>query len=55
MIKIISDRKKLNKQLQELENDYNNGNISKEYFARKRDIGQELETLQVAERVQDAR
>jgi hypothetical protein len=52
MIKIISDRKKLNKQLQELENDYNNGNISKkEYFARKRDIGQELETLQVAERV----
>ncbi|MDD3754143.1 MAG: hypothetical protein PHQ17_06290 [Methanobacterium sp.] len=52
MIKITSDRKKLNKELQELENDYNLGNISKkEYFSRKRDLGHELETLQVAERV----
>lgn len=52
MIKIDLNRKRLNKELEELETDYNNGNISKkEYFSRKRDIGQEFETLQAAEHV----
>jgi cytoskeletal protein RodZ len=52
MIKIVSNGKKLNKELEELEKDYSKGNISKkEYFARKRDIGQEMETLQAAEHV----
>jgi hypothetical protein len=52
MIKIDLNRKRLNRDLEELENDYNNGSISKkEYFARKRDIGQEIETLQAADHV----
>lgn len=52
MIKIVLDKKKLKKEFEDLEKDYNAGNISKkEYFARKRDIGQEIEKLQVAERV----
>lgn len=52
MIKIVSNGKKLNKELEELEKDYSKGNISKkEYFARKRDIGQKMETLQAAEHV----
>jgi cytoskeletal protein RodZ len=52
MIKIVLDRKKLKKEFEELEKDYSQGNLSKkEYFARKRDIGQEMETLQVAEHV----
>jgi hypothetical protein len=52
MIKIVSDGKKLNKELEELETDYSKGNISKkEYFAHKRDIGQKMETLRVADHV----
>lgn len=52
MIKIVLDKKKLKKEFEDLEKDYSKGNISKkEYFARKRDLGQEMETLQVAERV----
>lgn len=52
MIKIVSDRKKLELKFEELEKDYTQGNISKkEYFAQKRDLGQEMETLMAAERV----
>jgi len=52
MIRIVSSKKKLDQRLEELELDYNKGNISKkEYFAQKRDIGQELETLQAADHV----
>lgn len=52
MIRIVSSKKKLDQTLEELELEYNKGNISKkEYFAQKRDIGQELETLQAAEHV----
>jgi hypothetical protein len=52
MIRIVSSRKKLDQALEELELEYSKGNISKkEYFAQKRDIGQEMETLQTAERV----
>ncbi|BDZ69761.1 hypothetical protein [Methanobacterium petrolearium] len=52
MIKIVSDGKKLNKELEELEKDYSKGNTSKkEYFAHKRDIEQKMETLRVADHV----
>ena len=52
MIRIVLSRKKLDQALEELELEYSKGNISKkEYFAQKRDIGQEMETLQAAERV----
>ena len=52
MIRIVLSRKKLEQALEELELEYSKGNISKkEYFAQKRDIGQEMETLQAAERV----
>ena len=52
MIKIVSNGKELKRELEELENEYNQGNLSKkEYFARKRDLGQEMETLQAAEHV----
>ena len=52
MIKIVLDGKKLNKELEELETDYSKGNISKKaYFARKRDIGQKMENLRVADHV----
>ncbi|EKQ52566.1 MAG: hypothetical protein B655_1733 [Methanobacterium sp. Maddingley MBC34] len=52
MIRIVSSKKKLDQTLEELELEYSKGNISKkEYFAQKRDIGQELETLQAAEHV----
>lgn len=52
MIKIVLDGKKLKIKLEELEKDYNNGNISKkEYFAQKRNLGLEMETLQAAEHV----
>lgn len=52
MIRIVSSKKKLDQTLAELELEYSKGNISKkEYFAQKRDIGQELETLQAAEHV----
>lgn len=52
MIRIVSSKKKLDQALEELELEYSKGNISKkEYFAQKRDIGQEMETLQTAERV----
>jgi hypothetical protein len=52
MIRIVSSKKKLDQTLKELELEYSKGNISKkEYFAQKRDIGQELETLQAAEHV----
>jgi len=52
MIRIVSSKKKLDQTLEELELDYSKGNISKkEYFAQKRDIGQEMETLQAAEHV----
>ena len=52
MIRIVSSKKKLDQALEELELDYSKGNISKkEYFAQKRDIGQEMETLQAAEHV----
>ncbi|MFA0833105.1 MAG: hypothetical protein ACC609_03765 [Methanobacterium formicicum] len=52
MIRIVSSKKKLDQRLEELELDYNKGNISKkEYFAQKRDIGQELETLHAADHV----
>ncbi len=52
MIKIVLDKKKLKREFDELENEYSKGNLSKkEYFARKRDLGQEMETLLVADRV----
>lgn len=52
MIRIVSSKKKLDHALEELELEYSKGNISKkEYFAQKRGIGQEMETLQTAERV----
>ena len=52
MIRIVLSRKKLDRALEELELEYSKGNISKkEYFAQKRDIGQEMETLQAAEHV----
>jgi hypothetical protein len=52
MIRIVSSKKKLDQALEELELEYSKGNISKkEYFAQKRGIGQEMETLQTAERV----
>lgn len=52
MIRIVSSKKKLDQTLEELELEYSKGNISKkEYFAQKRDIGQEMETLQAAEHV----
>ena len=52
MIRIVSSKKKLDQTLEELELEYSKGNISKkEYFAQKRDIGREMETLQTAERV----
>ena len=52
MIKIVLDKKKLKKLVDELEHEYSKGNISKkEYFAQKRDLGQEMETLQAADRV----
>ena len=52
MIRIVLSRKKLEQALEELELEYSKGNISKkEYFAQKRDIGQEMETLQAAEHV----
>ena len=52
MIRIVLSRKKLDRALEELELEYSKGNISKkEYFAQKRDIGRELETLQAAEHV----
>ena len=52
MIRIVLSRKKLDQALEELELEYSKGNISKkEYFAQKRDIGQEMETLQAAEHV----
>jgi len=52
MIKIVLDKKKLTRELQELEKEYSKGNLSKkEYFAQKRDLGQEMESLQAAEHV----
>lgn len=52
MLKIVSDRKKLELKFEELERDYTQGNISKkEYFAQKRDLGRDMETLNAAERV----
>ncbi|NYB51856.1 MAG: hypothetical protein HVN35_04780 [Methanobacteriaceae archaeon] len=52
MIKIVLDKRKLKKEFEELEREYSKGNISKkEYFARKRDLGQKMETLQAAEHV----
>ncbi|AXV40422.1 hypothetical protein [Methanobacterium sp. BAmetb5] len=52
MINIVNSKKKLDRELEELELDYSKGNIDKkEYFARKRDIGQELETFTAVERV----
>ena len=52
MIKIVLDGKKLKIKFEELEKEYNNGNISKkEYFAKKRNLGLEMETLQAAEHV----
>ncbi len=52
MINIVSPIKKLEIKISELEKEYNLGNISKkEYFAKKRDFGQEMETLMAAERV----
>jgi len=52
MLKIVSDRKKLELKFEELERDYAQGNISKkEYFAQKRDLGQDMETLNAADRV----
>lgn len=52
MIRIVTSKKRLDQTLEELELEYSKGNISKkEYFAQKRDIGQELETLQAAEHV----
>jgi hypothetical protein len=52
MIRIVSSKKKLDQTLKELELEYSKGNISKkEYFAQKRDIGQEMETLQAADHV----
>jgi len=52
MLKIVSDRKKLELKFEELERDYAQGNMSKkEYFAQKRDLGQDMETLNAADRV----
>lgn len=52
MINIVNSKKKLDRELEELELEYSKGNIDKkEYFARKRDIGQELETFTAVERV----
>jgi cytoskeletal protein RodZ len=52
MINIVNSKKKLDRELEELELEYSKGNIDKkEYFARKRDIGQELETFIAVERV----
>ncbi len=52
MLRIVSDRKKLELKFEELERDYAQGNISKkEYFAQKRDLGQDMETLNAADRV----
>jgi len=52
MIRIVSSKKKLDQTLKELELEYSKGNISKkEYFAQKRDIGQEMETLLAADHV----
>jgi hypothetical protein len=52
MIRIVLSKKKLDQTLKELESEYSKGNISKkEYFAQKRDIGQEMETLQAADHV----
>ena len=52
MIRIVTSKKRLDQTLEELELEYSKGNISKkEYFAQKRDIGRELETLQAAEHV----
>lgn len=52
MLKIVSDRKKLELKFEELERDYTQGNISKkEYFTQKRDLGRDMETLNAAERV----
>jgi len=52
MINIVNSKKKLDKELEELELEYSKGNIDqKEYFARKKDIGRELETLTAVERI----
>lgn len=52
MLRIVSDRKKLELKFEELERDYAQGNISKkEYFAQKRDLGRDMETLNAADRV----
>lgn len=52
MINIVNSKKKLDRELEELELEYSKGNIDKkEYFTRKRDIGQELETFTAVERV----
>lgn len=52
MIEISIERNKIGKSLNELENDYKNGNIPKSHYeSQKRQLTERLETLAVAERV----
>lgn len=52
MIEISIEKNKIEKSLNELENDYKNGNIPKSHYeSQKRQLTERLETLAVAERV----
>ena len=52
MIEISFEKKRIIKSLQELEKQYNKGNIPKShYISQKRQLSEQLETLEVANRV----